>query len=229
LIAASKKVEDNPIKTNAFDISLERIINHSELALNAVGELNFSILNLNRLSKQSSRYQVFHKQVFNSINTFLSHTCTICCILWPEIGKKDESGNHSANQITRNVKKSLGHASRQLLKNKILRDIFPHHENFDLTNFEIFNEYETMVDSANLAAYSSPDKKIRYYNPMSRDYYVDGKTLNIQDTAAVIFKVLFYAREELQKQRALTRVELYANEQFSRRNRFGLHEAAVSS
>jgi len=87
------------MKTDAIDISLENIINHSELALNAVGELNFSILNLNRLSKQSSRYQVFHKQVFNSINVFLSHVYTICNILWPEIG------NHSANQITRHVKK----------------------------------------------------------------------------------------------------------------------------
>jgi len=86
-----------------------------------------------------------------------------------------------------------------------------------------------MVDSATLAAHSSPDKEIRYYNPMSRDYYVKGKTLNIQDTAAVIFKLMFYAREELQKQRALAQVELYASEQFSLRNRFGLHEAAVRS
>ena len=216
------------MKTDTIDISLESIINHSELALNAVGELNFSILNLNRLSKQSSRYQVFHKQVFNSINVFLSHAYTICNILWPETGKKGESDNHSAKQITRDVKKRLGHASRQLLKNIILRDRFPEHENFDLTNIELFNEYE-MVDSATFAAYSSLDKKIRYYNPVSRDYYVDGETLNIQDTAAVIFKLMFYAREELQKQRALAQVELYDNEQFSLRNRFGLREATVRS
>ena len=48
--------------TEAFDTYLDEIINQSQLALNAVGELNFSMANLNRVSRKNHQYRVFTRK-----------------------------------------------------------------------------------------------------------------------------------------------------------------------
>jgi hypothetical protein len=202
------------MKTEAFENYLEEIINQSELALDAVGELNFSVSNLNRLSRQSYQYNKFNKAVFHSIYVFLTHACTISRMIWPEIsqrgkGSRDASGEanctHSEAQITRNIKKRLGTGSRDPLKDRKLRDHFNNHmEQFGPRSVEEVSEYVIIVSPLS-PDYPSVDKKLCYYDPISRNFHFRGDTYNIQETAAVIFRLLAYARDELQKQSALPR------------------------
>jgi len=210
------------MNTEDFDFYLGEIINQSQLALDAIGELNFSMSNLNRLSRQNHRYQVFHKEIFNSIDVFLKHACTISHMLWPKIserGKNDKESagkilcNHSENRIIGNIKERLGHDGRQLLMDKTLRNHFEEHlERFELTSIESVGRFN-LNGFPVFVAYSLFDRKICHYDPISRNFHFNGKTYNIQEAAAVIFKLLSYACEKRQQRKAPARTEFVATGQ----------------
>ena len=199
-----------------FDFYLGEIINESQLALDAIGELNFSMSNLNRLSRQNHRYHEYHREVFNSIDVFLQHACTISHMLWPEISKKGKNEKesddkdiccHSENRITRNIKKRLGLDGSQLLMDRTLRNHFEEHmERFELTSIESVGKF-SLNGFPVFVAYSLCDRKICHYDPISRNFHFNGKAYNIQEAASVIFKLLSYACEERQKRKTAPRTE----------------------
>ena len=207
--------------TEAFDTYLDENINQSQLALNAVGELNFSMANLNRVSRKNHQYRVFHKEVFSSIDIFLKHACTISHLFWPEIpqtcpniGELDGERirSYSESTITWNIKNRLGHDEKEFLKDKTLRNHFEEHlERFELTSPDSVSEYHFNGFPV-LVAYSLLDRKSCHYDPISRNFHFNSKTYNMHEAAAVIFKLWSYACDERQKGKTAVRADLISSE-----------------
>jgi hypothetical protein len=197
-----------------YELYWEEIVRRSELALDAIGQLNFSVSNLNRLSKQSHQYHQYHNEVFHSIHIFLTHTGEISLRLWPGIpprGKdsRDAGGKglsqKSKNQITKDIKKRLPPAGRALLRDWTLRGWFNERtEQSWLQSLDQDGECY-VLGSPLLPGYPSPHEDACYYDPISRNFHFKGETHNIQDIAAVIFMLLSIARDEQRKQRASLR------------------------
>ena len=135
-------------------------------------------------------------------------------MIWPgksQRGKdrRDAGGEdnriYSEAQITKNIKKRLGTGSRDLLKDRKLRDHFNEYtDQYGLRSFEEVSECIIIVSPIS-PDHPSVEKTLCYYDPISRNFHFCGDTYNIQETAAVIFMLLAYARDELQKQSELTR------------------------
>lgn len=199
------------MNTQDYERYLEEIVKRSERALDSIGQLNFSVSNLHRLSNQSREYHRFHIEAFRSIHSFLAQTGVISSMLWPEItpgGKstRDAGGmdlsKNAKNQIAKSMKKKLKPVGRALLRNWKLRERFNEQtEQAWLRSLERDGECH-VLGSPLQSGYLSPDKEVCYYDPMSRNFHFKGETYNIQDAAAVIFGLLSFARDEQRKQRA---------------------------
>jgi len=182
--------------------------------LDAIGQLNFYILNLNRLSRQNHIYRQSYREALYSIYFFLRHACTISYILWPPIPRNSPNRKiaadkalctHSESSIIKNIKKRLGAGSRHLLKNKKLRENFNDHAGLDWLRSIKEDCQNNTIGFASPIAYPPLFKKVFHFNPVSRNLYFSGETYNIQDAAEAIFKLLKYARDEQEKQRTLSR------------------------
>jgi hypothetical protein len=195
-----------------YDLYLEEIIKRSELALDAIGQLNFSVANLNRLSKQSHQHHKYNVTVFYSIHIFLTQAGMISRMLWakiPPTGKNSRGignkrlGKESENQITKNMKKRLKLSGRAILKNWKLSDRFNEQtEQSWIQSLEQDGECYVLGSPFSLpSGYPSLNREFCYYDPISRNFHFKGEIHNIQDAAAEIFKLLSLARDAQRKHR----------------------------
>lgn len=186
----------------------------SEMALDAIGQLNFSVSNLNRLVKQSRQYYPYYNNVFHSIHIFLTQVGEISRLLWPEISPRDqdsrgadgkELSQESERQITKHMKKRLEPTGRALLRDWKLRNRF-NEQTEQAWLHRLEEDSECHVLGSPLGhGYPPRHKEVCYYDPISRNFHFKGETHNIQDAAAVIFKLLSFARDEQGKQKLRTR------------------------
>lgn len=66
------------------------LIGQCEIALEAIGNLNYALMNLYRVPSSGSRYDIFKEEVFEMIYTFLGHTACISWMIWPDTEGKNE-------------------------------------------------------------------------------------------------------------------------------------------
>jgi hypothetical protein len=200
------------MNTQDYDLYLKEIIKRSELALDAIGELNFSVANLNRLSKQSHQHHKYNIKAFYSIHIFLTQAGIISCMLWPKIpptGKNSRDidnkrlAKESGKQITKNMQKRLKLSGSAILKNWKLSDRFNEQtEQSWIQSLEQDGECYVLGSPLSLpSGYPSLNREFCYYDPISRNFHFKGGIHNIQDAAAEIFKLLSLARDAQRKHR----------------------------
>jgi len=185
--------------TQAYEAYLEEIANHCEVALDAMGELSFSVMNLRRLSFASKKYHDFHNKVFHSICLFLTHTGVISGMLWPEKCKESDESDfclHPKNSITNKIKKGLSPAGRSILNNRQLRS----------DTRLIFEKMGKESDFRNNIVGSCPDfmntplaREICAYDSMSRVFYFYGEPFKIDDLTVAVYELLNRIRKETEK------------------------------
>jgi len=187
--------------TQAYETYLEEIANHCEVALDAMGELSFSVLNLRRLSCTGKKYHDFHNKVFHSICIFLTHTGAISGMLWPERCKESDESDfrfHSRNSITNKIKKGLNTAGRSSLNNRRLQS----------DTRLIFEKMGKEMDFGNNIVGPCPDflntplaREICAYDPISRIFYFYGEPFKIDDLTVAIYELLNHIRKETEKRK----------------------------
>ena len=188
----------------AYEAYLEEMANRCEIALDAMGDLNFSVLNLRRLARGSKRYHDFHNKIFHSIYLFLTHTGAISGMLWPEINKESTENDfyiHAKNTVTYKIKKGLSPISRGYLNSKQLR-----------SNIKILLEqrqkmggqedFRCNIVSPFLSFLDIPlAKEICAYDPISRIFYFYGEPFKIDDLTVAIYELLNCIRKETEKRK----------------------------
>jgi hypothetical protein len=97
-------------------------------ALNAVGQLNFSLQQVNLRELEREKREYFHSEVFRGIHSFLTHASIISKILWPASPKKDLSQpkkqyeqRKRATARGEELRQELGLLGEHILKNRRLR------------------------------------------------------------------------------------------------------------
>jgi len=190
--------------TQAYEAYLQEMTSHCEAALDAMGELSFSVLNLRRLAHGSKRYHDFHNRIFHSIYLFLTHAGAVSVMLWPEIHKEsDENGFyiHSKNSITNTIKKGLTPVSRANLNNRHLRTKIK----FTLEQRQRMGEQEDFrndIVSPCLGFSGTPlAKEICAYDPISRIFYLYGESIKIDDLTVAVYELLNCIRKETEKRK----------------------------
>ncbi len=66
-------------------IFIQELKTQCRFALSAVGQLNFSLKQLNSIGLEPEKRGYFHSEVFRGIHSFLTHANNVSKILWPSI------------------------------------------------------------------------------------------------------------------------------------------------
>lgn len=173
-----------------------RIAAECDLALEAVGKLNFSVMTLNRCGRGQDQYRLFQKEVFQAIGGLLTAAGNLSCLIWPDKARKSqgESGrvniiSHTDNTIAaKYLRQCLRIKKGHILRKRWLQDWFakkmqaldPHQHQEKAFHF---------VGSC-LPFYGHFMPTMTFlYDPLSRKIQCAGKTLDIQEIAAGISSV----------------------------------------
>ncbi|MBN1547887.1 MAG: hypothetical protein JW902_14650 [Syntrophaceae bacterium] len=175
-----------------YDAYLEEMADHCRIALDAMGELNFAMLNLRRLTRGSERYHYFHNAIFHSLYFFLSHANVISGMLWPDTAvRKDSNKNsvHARNALTKQIKRKLGPTGRKCLNNQQLEVGI--NQFIEQRQKPGVREYydRNIVGPCLGFMYSPVIKEICTYDPISRIFSCGEALIQIDDLAAAIYKL----------------------------------------
>lgn len=180
-------------------------------ALNAIGQLSFSLQQVSLRELEREKREYFHSEVFRGIHSFLTHTSNVSKILWPGVPKqKSGESNEQYQQRIGKIKKvhramelrrELGLPSEHTLKNRQLRD---HLEHFDERiddwgeNSENKNFVQDTIGPENTIVGLAKTDMMRWFNPTNGTFLFRGETFSLQDIATAIENLLpmLVAKEE---------------------------------
>jgi hypothetical protein len=193
-----QKKRSRAMCSQTYEAYLKEMANRCEVALDAMGELSFSVLNLGRLTRGSKRYHHFHSRIFHSIHLFLMHTGALSAMLWPESPENDYYV-HSKNTVTSRIKRGLSPISRNNLNNKQLRfNIRNLLEQKQKTGDQ--EDFRYNIVSPCLFFLDTPlAKKICAYDPITRIFYFYGEPFKIDDLTVAVYKLKNCIRMEMEK------------------------------
>ncbi len=172
-------------------------------ALNAGGQLNFSLQQLNIRDLEQKKREYFHSEVFRGIHSFLTHASNVSKILWPaEPKQKSNESDEQYQQRIGKIKKvhraielreELGLPSEHTLKNRQLRDHLEHfHERIDdwEENSENKNFAQDIIGPENEIVGLAKTDMMRWFNPTNGTFLFRGETFSLQDIATALEKLL---------------------------------------
>ena len=185
-----------------FVVELEK---QCRFALNAVGQLNFSVKHLNSPGLEQEKPAFFHSEVFRGIHSFLTHAGNVSKILWPGTvpkQKRNETDNQYQQRI-RKIKRAVLRATElrdelrlpkeHILKSRKLRN---HLEHFD----EKIDDWEEHSKNKNFAQdYIGPPNAIvgiagtdsmRSFNPSDGTFLFRGETFSLKVIATALDNLL---------------------------------------
>lgn len=184
----------------------EALMRQCKIALEAIGNLNYALMNLYQVPSGGSRYDTYKAEVFELIYAFLGHAARISWMLWP--GTEGKIGRHrrrrqkiegtptkgSFSQCT--VPKAPETSKTRSLK--MLRRAYPFAA--ALQN-EISGAMETpaachIIGSPIAVMDCSSSAGMRIYDPTTRDFHMDGIIFPLQEIAAAIALLYSHARVE---------------------------------
>lgn len=186
-------------------------------ALNAVGQINFCLKQLNSQGLEPEKSSYFHSEVFRGIHSFLTHASNVSKILWPGLPKQkpNESDEQYKQRISKikkvhravELRDELGLPEEHTLRNRQLRD---HLEHFD----ERIDDWEEHSQNKNFAQdIIGPENAIvglvktdmmRWFNPTNGTFLFRGETFSLQDIATALenlLPILVTKEEELWQRR----------------------------
>jgi len=189
-------------------------------ALNAVGQINFCLKQLNSQGLAQEEGSYFQSDVFRGIHSFLTHSSNVSKILWPGLPRreKNESAEHYKQRISGlkkvqravELRAELGLPERHVLSNRKLRD---HLEHFD----ERLDDWEENSQNKNFVQDNiGPEDAIvgiaktdmmRWFNPENNTFLFRGETFSLQNIVTALAKLLpiLAAKEVELRQRRIAR------------------------
>lgn len=185
------------------------LIGQCEIALEAIGNLNYALMNLYQVPSGGSRYDIFKEEVFEMIYTFLDHAACISWMIWPDTEGKnglyhgrfteaeEHQGRGSFPQST--LQRMPGTSKTRLLK--ILKRLYPSPLTLKDGMSGPFISPDTLhIIGSAIAVTGQPSLKgLRIYDPTTRDFHMDGEIYPLQEIAATIALLRACARGEGKK------------------------------
>jgi hypothetical protein len=186
-----------------FDFYLDELSDHCRIALDAVGELNYSLLNLQRMTCGSERYHFFHNAIFHSIYVFLIHTRAISRMLWPDTTAKSVDNHyyqHAKNAMTIAIKRKLGPNSRKSLHHCQLEAIIDQFiDQREKPGIKVYYDRNIIGPCLDYTQPYNPEMSASCaYDPISRSFHVCGELIQIDDLTAAIYKLQTCIDRELE-------------------------------
>jgi hypothetical protein len=187
-------------------VCIEELIQQCEMALEAIGQLNYTLMNLYQVPFGGSRYDTFKNEVFEIIYTFLGSASYISELLWPDAADRkrvfqvnfpDAKGIPAQGSVPRStVQRTFGTTKRRFLK--ILKRTRP--SQLALRN-EIWKQLRALgachIIGSPIAVTEYPSPvEMRIYDPTTRDFHMDGEIYPLQEIAAAIARLQACARGE---------------------------------
>lgn len=177
-------------------VCMEELIRQCEVALEAIGQLNYALMNLYQVPSGGSQYNGIKKEVFDIIYIFLGSAGQASRMLWPDMENKkngvigvqtDDGGHHGVGSFScSTLRRRIGAAHKQLLK-ILNRNRIPQSLRRDKGS-ERRREPDTchiIGSPIAVRGYSSP-RRIRIYDPTTRNFYTNGEIYPLQEIAAAI-------------------------------------------
>jgi len=211
----------------------EDLIRQCKIALEAIGNLNYALMNLYQVPSGGSRYDTYKAEAFEMIYAFLGHAARISWMLWAgtgwEIGRhhrrlqKIEGAPTKGFFSQRTFPKALETSKTRSLK--MLRRAYP----FALAlQNEISGATEKpagcyIIGSPIAVTDCSSPAGMRIYDPTTRDFHMDGIIFPLQEIAAAIALLYSYAHVEEKPRARMSRADV--RHRFSETGRNGVREA----
>ncbi|MBN1545375.1 MAG: hypothetical protein JW902_01800 [Syntrophaceae bacterium] len=192
----------------------EEIVCLCEEALEAIGQLNYTLLNLYQVPAESNQCEAIKAEIFAIIDVFLTNCSLLSRMLW--LDKIDEPHAHCKEiphylldnrnftlSSCSTLRKSLGTSNRQLMKTLLKND------RFDM--FPVHQDGQTQEQPGALCIIGSLIAVTKYslkqilliYDPMTRNLHANDQVYPLQEMASVVTKLQFLARLERIKEMKL--------------------------
>jgi hypothetical protein len=193
------------------EVFFDELIHRCDEALEAIGQLNYALINLYQVPSGGSWYDTIKQEIFGIIDVFLTKASILSGMLWPDRRAYGRHGLTKDQAIDpdihcppaacyRGMKKSLGAVYCQTMKN--LMPAGPFHPSYlqhlDRTKpWKIFR-----IIGSPIAVINYPSMVgVQIYDPTTRNLYTDGQIFPLQEIAAAIEKLQKCADAELKQQR----------------------------
>jgi hypothetical protein len=178
-------------------VCIEELLRQCEVALEAIGQLNYALMNLYQVPSGGSRYDTFKGEVFEIIYTFLGSAACIARILWPDAEGRNRlcrgrlpfpKGRQTNGPVTQGAaQRTLGATRKRFLK--ILKRTCPSSRIAigDKAWEQLRDPHTCHIIGSPIAVtgYPSP-MEVQIYDPTTRDFYMDGEVYPLQEIAAAI-------------------------------------------
>lgn len=176
----------------AYNEYWNAIATECDLALEAVGKLNFAVLGLYRNLPGQAQYWFLQDEVFQAIGGLLTSAGNLSCLIWPEEGGKTGQINIMSDTENMEAAKWLRHRlhidKRHILHKKWLKDCFA--EKMEASKQIPHQEMVFHIVGAYLPFSGHFMPTIAFlYDPISRKFQYGGETLDIQEIAAAIYSM----------------------------------------
>jgi hypothetical protein len=190
-------------------------------ALNAVGQIEFSLKNLHSQAPGPEKARFSSSEVFRGIHSFLTHASNVSRILWPgtipkkKLNEDDDQYHKRISKTKRAVLRAnelrdeLGLPKEHVLKSRKLRN---HLEHFDdrIDDWEEHsknkNFAQDIIGPPNAIVGIAETDRMRWFNPSDGTFHFRGEKFSIQDIVTgidILFPTLAPKEEELRQKQAV--------------------------
>ena len=181
-----------------------------DIALEAVGDLNYHLVGLTRDPSGPAGQQTRRKEVFKTINRFLISAGRISVLIWRVKGKRSlvkKGDGHFTNLdpgiiSARHRRQLIDLNKNNYLNNEKLRAYFFQHHKLEDSHDEAISQNGFIGPYFPYSQPFMPETPC-LYNPVSRIYQYHGEAYDIQEIASAIF-TLKTILERLNKQNSIS-------------------------
>jgi hypothetical protein len=177
-----------------------------DLALEAVGKLNFAIMGLYRNSPREAQYRRLQDEVFQAIGCLLTAAGNLSCLIWPNEAKKRSESTGQINimndadhmEAAKYLRRRLRLDKRHILHNRWLKDCFAEKMVVERQTHNQETVFHVVGSYLPFSGHFMPTM-VYLYDPISRKLQCGGATLDIQEIAAAIYSMKISLQEEYWK------------------------------
>jgi len=171
-----------------------------QFALNAVGNLNHALQQLNSEAQmEAAQRSFFHAEVFRQIHSFLTHASNVSRLFWPPVPKRKQNEtelqHHARLASLDKVQRAI--SLRQLyriedtnvLKNRTLRDHLEHYDerldDWRKTSVNRNIASDTIGPSNSIVGLAATDM-MRWFDPTTKHFRFRGEEYSLQELATAV-------------------------------------------
>ena len=174
-----------------------------QFALNAVGNLNYVLQQLDGEQEEAGQCEFFRQEVFRHIHSFLTHASNVSRLFWPPVPAQRRNEPHADYEVRIGVLDKVQRANtlRQLyhieetscLRNRTLRDHLEHYDE-RLDDWRRTSTSHNMVSdnigSSNIIAGFAETDMMRWFDPSTNQFRFRGEAYALQSLVSEIARLL---------------------------------------